>query len=541
MGNRCKTAVKTMGRPRWACKGRFPSHCKIDALTRNLSAVCAGLFAPLPLHSESARALPLPCCKVHRRVECNAEKRQLGCDSNVTVERERGREEKLAVHRPELREDGKTASPPSNRAESQKCPRQRPHRDGESGSWSEGAHQMGHRKGEDGEGEKRESARWEMDRAPSALATSPCDHHPHSPHLPFFIHTTHHSPLTPITHITPSHTDLPPSSLLHSSPPFTPPLFSPPSSPSLPPLPSVMPPSQIDSSKFSSTPYNSSDKLKSPSSSSDKETIIIFDWDDTLLASSFLSSKGYRLDTEKSKIADVEAGLRDLEQSIIAVITLALQYGEVHVVTNAETGWVQLSAAKFIPAVVPLLSRVSILSARSTYEGRYPDAPLKWKYVSTAHIHTEGDRLKAIAQPLPLPPPLHSSHLHSPLPCVFRYYAFQDKLAPSFADPKRQKNIISFGDSHVEREAVRAVTRGFPNTRCKSVKFAERPSMEQLRRQIELVTNCFQYIHHHDGDLDLQLTVTINSNTTNANEKIQQQQSYTTHSILNTSEEKPSS
>ena len=264
-----------------------------------------------------------------------------------------------------------------------------------------------------------------------------------------------------------------------------------------------MPPSQIDSSKFSSS-YSSSDKLSSKGSS-DKETIIIFDWDDTLLASSFLSSKGYRLDTDKAKITDVDAGLRDLEQSIIAVINLALQYGEVHIVTNAETGWVQLSAAKFIPAVVPLLSRVSILSARSTYEGRYPDAPLKWKY-----------------------------------------YAFQDKLAPSFADPKRQKNIISFGDSHVEREAVRAVTRGFPNTRCKSVKFAERPSMEQLRRQIELVTNCFQYIHHHDGDLDLQLTVTINQqqHNNNAADKVQQQQqqqSYTTNSILNTSEEKPSS
>jgi len=265
-----------------------------------------------------------------------------------------------------------------------------------------------------------------------------------------------------------------------------------------------MPPSQIDS-KFSSSSYTSSDKLKSVAGGSDKESIIIFDWDDTLLASSFLSSKGYRLDTDKSKIVDVESGLRDLEQSIIAVLTLALQYGEVHIVTNAETGWVQLSAAKFIPAVVPLLHRVSILSARSTYEARYPDAPLKWKY-----------------------------------------YAFQDKLAPSFAEPKRSKNIISFGDSHVEREAVRAVTRGFPNTRCKSVKFAERPSMEQLRRQIELVTNCFQYIHHHDGDLDLQLTVTINNNNTNTTgaDKLQQQQqqSYnTTNSILNTSEEKPSS
>jgi len=100
----------------------------------------------------------------------------------------------------------------------------------------------------------------------------------------------------------------------------------------------------------------------------------------------------------------------------------------------------------------------------------------------------------------------------------------------------------------VEREAVRAVTRGFPNTRCKSVKFAERPSMEQLRRQIELVTNCFQYIHHHDGDLDLQLTVTINNNNNNnqqqtAGEKVaqQQQHAYTTNSILNASEEKPSS
>ena len=71
--------------------------------------------------------------------------------------------------------------------------------------------------------------------------------------------------------------------------------------------------------------------------------------------------------------------------------------------------------------------------------------------------------------------------------------------------------------------------------------------MEQLRRQIELVTNCFQYIHHHDGDLDLQLTVTINNNNSqqqhSAVDKVaqQQQHNYTTNSILNASEEKPSS
>jgi hypothetical protein len=210
-------------------------------------------------------------------------------------------------------------------------------------------------------------------------------------------------------------------------------------------------------------------------------TVIIFDWDDTLLASSFLSGKGYRLETTLERTPEIDTQLKDLETSVVAVLKLASSFGHVHIVTNAETGWVQLSAQKFIPAVVPLLDKVKVVSARSTYESSFPDCPLKWKF-----------------------------------------YAFQEKLSKTFApDLKSEKNVISFGDSHVEREAVRAVTKGFSNTRTKSVKFAERPSMEQLRRQIELVTNCFHYIIQHDGDLDLQLTVTVNTtnsgNNNNAN------------------------
>jgi len=231
-----------------------------------------------------------------------------------------------------------------------------------------------------------------------------------------------------------------------------------------------MPPTQVETQQKNTTYTASTD------SKCDKETVIVFDWDDTLLASSFLSSRGFRLDTDRARVAEVEPMLKELESSVIAVLSLAITYGTVHIITNAETGWVQLSAQKFIPGVVPLLSKVNVISARSTYESMFPDSPLKWKF-----------------------------------------YAFQERLSGCFADPhsKREKNIISFGDSHVEREAVRAVTRGYPNTKTKSVKFAERPSMEQLRRQIELVTNCFQYIHNHEGDLDLQLTVTVNNTATN--------------------------
>jgi len=195
------------------------------------------------------------------------------------------------------------------------------------------------------------------------------------------------------------------------------------------------------------------------------ETVIVFDWDDTLLPSSYLSSKGYRIDAPVT-CPDTDKQLRDHAKSVVSVLTLAMKYGRVQVITNAEAGWVQLSASTFLPEVLPLLKKLSIVSARTSYEKLYPDSPLKWKFC-----------------------------------------AFQDRMQQN-----RQflyRNVISFGDSHVEREAVRAVTRGLTGVKTKSVKFAERPSMEQLRRQIELVTNCFQYIFSHDGDLDLMLTISL--------------------------------
>jgi hypothetical protein len=200
-------------------------------------------------------------------------------------------------------------------------------------------------------------------------------------------------------------------------------------------------------------------------------SVIFWDWDDTLLCSSFLSHQGFRLDTGEERTEEMTQHLKELEKSVINVLKLSMTYGEVHIVTNAETGWVQLSAQKFIPGVVPLLSKVNILSARSTYEGMFPKAPLKWKF-----------------------------------------YAFQERLSKAFEDTSANKNILSFGDSHVEREAVRAVTRGLPKTRTKSIKFAERPSVEQLQRQIELVTNCMDYIFTHEGDLDLCMSLSVTPN-----------------------------
>jgi len=167
--------------------------------------------------------------------------------------------------------------------------------------------------------------------------------------------------------------------------------------------------------------------VSSQPSTYSQNTVIMFDWDDTLLASSFLSARGYRVDCVESPavLSDPSdaAQLRAQEQCVVALLTLALSYGTVNIVTNAETGWVELSAQKFMPAVLPLLSRVNVLSARSTFEPAYPEAPLKWKYYA---FH---ERLRSTFGD----------------GCMDARAAEADITSLPAGDMK--KNIVSFGDS----------------------------------------------------------------------------------------------
>jgi hypothetical protein len=219
-----------------------------------------------------------------------------------------------------------------------------------------------------------------------------------------------------------------------------------------------------------SPPVNTNKKLETKSGwafTEGDEQVTVFDWDDTLMPSSFLSANGYRLDSDKEMSEELLSELAQIEASVVSFIKLALsKASRVYIITNAETGWVELSAKKFMPKVVPLLDFMTVISARSTYERAYPSSPLQWKY-----------------------------------------QAFHHNLAGAFSANVKSKSVISFGDSHVEREVVKAVSKAFDYSRCKSVKFAERPSLEQLCRQINIVTKSYQHIFNHQGDLDLVLTI----------------------------------
>lgn len=196
-----------------------------------------------------------------------------------------------------------------------------------------------------------------------------------------------------------------------------------------------------------------------------KQTAIIFDWDDTLLASTVLCTAGITLQsTCMSK--DLKNEFQQLETQVIRLLSRAMETAcRIFVITNAESGWVELSAAKFMPRVVPYLERTTILSARSTYQHAFPNLPNQWKAT-----------------------------------------AFSDRICSTY--PKASEmNVVSFGDSECERNALLSVGRLCPCSRAKSIKFVERPTVEQLRRQLDMIFNNFNFIVQHDGNLDLMLTI----------------------------------
>eukprot|EP00474_Spongospora_subterranea_P010531 CRZ10989.1 hypothetical protein [Spongospora subterranea] len=197
----------------------------------------------------------------------------------------------------------------------------------------------------------------------------------------------------------------------------------------------------------------------------DDRPVIVFDWDDTLLASTDLSCCGYRVDSNDHFPLQVQSELRALESSVADLLQLAIDSGHVFIVTNSEYGWVEMSAHRFLPAVVPLLGHIQVISARSLYERQYPGLPAQWK-----------------------------------MQAFFR-----------LSEALKGRTVLSFGDSHVEREAVYAATSMQLNSKTVSVKFVDRPSLAQLCIQIDLVKQAktWSYLCTPESDLDLVLSINM--------------------------------
>lgn len=186
--------------------------------------------------------------------------------------------------------------------------------------------------------------------------------------------------------------------------------------------------------------------------------VIVFDFDDTLFPSSHINwSPSY------------DKSYPELAQNILGLITTAQKYcNKVYIITNAQKEWVELCTYKMLPGCEMLCDKVDVISTVDI--GYSKDADYS----------------------------------------VWKTNAFIDTLSKFFSNGG---TLLSFGDCLYDRDAALAMKSD--NVTVKNVKFASRPSLEQLLRQQQMVQNSFDYLFTHDGDLDLMLTISPTYNQTN--------------------------
>jgi len=108
---------------------------------------------------------------------------------------------------------------------------------------------------------------------------------------------------------------------------------------------------------------------------SGRNTVFIFDWDDTLMATSAIRQQQWT-------VGELEA----LEVAVQATLRAAMTLGETIVVTNGNATWVEDSASRYLPGLLPLLLELRVVSARALYEESYPDDPFMWKQAAFEHL-----------------------------------------------------------------------------------------------------------------------------------------------------------
>lgn len=189
------------------------------------------------------------------------------------------------------------------------------------------------------------------------------------------------------------------------------------------------------------------------------QSIIILDWDDTLLCTSYLVTLGI-----KSMTPTIKSILKPLDEVASQLLKKASSCGNTFIITNAEEGWVQHSAQVFLPKTFSAIEEndIAIISARSCYERIYPEEKQRWK--QEAFLSLIGQYEREIVT-----------------------------------------NLICIGDSSVEIDAAYHLGKQFEKALVKTIKFKELPKPEELLKQQKLMLDKFDQIFVALRDMAIRL------------------------------------
>jgi len=239
------------------------------------------------------------------------------------------------------------------------------------------------------------------------------------------------------------------------------------------------------------------------------ETMIIFDWDDTIFPTSFVWQDDRLHWNVPAPCLDADGAastvpmfpdrpdgpaMRDMleqhEKTAAAMLKLATSFGQVVIVTLAHEGWVETSIRNFLPGLEGVLEKlgIEVIYARNSIPARF---------LRGVQEEEGCDVHKA----------LKAKAMERVLRC------FYGKChGPRKGQGRSWKNVLSIGDSSAERLALQDVVFQHPQVdrrgrykecRCKCVKMLSEPSLGFLTIELQVLLSWMHAMVVYDGDIDV--------------------------------------
>lgn len=188
-------------------------------------------------------------------------------------------------------------------------------------------------------------------------------------------------------------------------------------------------------------------------------TLIIFDWDDTLFPTSWLLTNGIKLDNLLDR-RKYTVYFKELDSALAKLLYKSISIGKVLIITNARTDWILLSK-RILPESSKIIDTyIKIISARELYQHVYDMT--EWKKRTFMHN-------------------------------IYNYIRWSEQ-------------IISIGDAEYEYNALISLRNYVsPTHYLKTVRFVKTPSFDTIIDQLNVITKSLPEIRGQQSHLDLKI------------------------------------
>jgi len=255
------------------------------------------------------------------------------------------------------------------------------------------------------------------------------------------------------------------------------------------------------------SPHAEPTLLREPRAS---ETFIIFDWDDTLLPTSFIEEAA-RMCAPNCALPDLHGQAARYRRTPSKTLSRTKQRTQT---TGLPPDFPCYAAIKHHATVVEQVLRAAKAAAHRVGIVTLSERP--WVFES-ADKYLPGldvaELLKELQIPVYYAPEhQHESNSEEEDPKVsMKMAAMAEFLQVGFghdASSDGSLNVVSIGDSMVEKEAAEATVRSVELSKtqlslCKTVKLISDPSLKQLTDDLQILSSKLQPIIGHPRDLDL--------------------------------------